>query len=587
MAAGQDIALGPGQPMMPAHPEEHDPRRFDYRSGFNLGTPPRAYEGISFAQLRSLCANYSVARIAIEARKDEARGWDWDVTVKPLRGLKQREQQERARSFDPEVERIRGFLQSPNQEDDFGTWLVEYLEDLFVIDAPTLYLRQARGSGLYSVESIDGATIKPLVDAWGKTPTLGPTASTPRAHVHDWQGAIDTGVLITCTVCNWPAAYAQVIKGVTWGYYTTYELLYEPYHQDNQSPYGSPPMEWVLLNVNRALRRESLDLSNFTEGTLPLSYFLLPEGWTPQQVAEMQEIFDKLMGGDDLARSRVRFMPGGPGAGPARINPDPTTEVEKWLMNLVAAAFGTSAQELGFTPDSGLGGAGYGEASRVSAEKRGVRPLARHVKGLLDRIIAGPLEAPELEFTFRGLAASEDVLAVAQANQIRNHSGALSADEWRIEDGRDPIGLGPTVFDPKIGVVLVSDLLANAALTAGAAAGLTAAALDPTGVSPAAAEAQGAEDAPDAVASALPGQTTIGAGIEPVDVFKSADLGRWRRKALKAIADGRDPSRFTSESIDPATVAAVRDRLVKATSAADVRAAFAPEVLAVSHALDS
>jgi hypothetical protein len=561
LTQGQGFTMGPGTPMLPMASNEHDPRRFAYQPGRNLVATPRAYEPITFAVLRNLCATYDVARVAIEARKDEARGWEWDVRPRPLKGLTLDEQKARSAGFRDEVTRVTGFLMSPNQEDDFGTWLVQYLEDLFSIDAPTIYLRSTRGGDLYAAEIVDGSTIRVLIDDYGRLPTLGATAPIPTPHLHNWQQMADA---IVCSVCNWPAAYGQVIFGVSRTYFPAYELVYEPYHQDPTSPYGSPPMEWVLMSVNRALRRQSLDLSNFTEGTLPISYYKLPEGWTPGQIEEMQQIFDTLLAGDDLARARVRFVPGGTGAGPERINPEPTTDVEKWLMHITAAAFGTSAFELGFEPSSGLGGAGFGESSRVSAEKRGSRPLAAHLKGILDRLIAGPLGAPDLEFRFRGLQAAQDQQAEAMAREIEWKSGAYSTDEWRDDKGFDPIGLGPTVFDPKVGVVLVSDLLAASSATASVEASSTTSLLD-TG-----------KPSPPATPSAAPGETTADAPIAPPAVKASRidDLAKWRRKALNAVERGRNPARFDSDEIDDDTAGRLGALLAGATTAAQVRAAF-------------
>ena len=38
------------------------------------------------------------------------------------------------------------------------------LEDLFVLDAPALYVRRTVGGTLYAIEPIDGATIKRVLD---------------------------------------------------------------------------------------------------------------------------------------------------------------------------------------------------------------------------------------------------------------------------------------------------------------------------------------------------------------------------------------------------------------------------------------
>lgn len=562
--------LGPGSPMLPAHPETVEPRRMDYQVGRNAVARPRSYERLSFASLRALCASYDVARLAIEARKDEARGWDWDIRVKPVGGLTRDDQKARAAAFAEDVARVKGFLESPNQEDDFGSWLMQYLEDLFVIDAPTLYLRPTIGGQLYAAEVIDGSTISLLVDGYGRLPRLA-TTKRPSPHAHAW---IQYGDGAVCAICNWPSAYQQVVHGIPWTNFAAYELLYTPYHPSSESPYGTPPIYWVLIAVNRALRRQSLDLTLFTEGTMPAAFYKLPENWTAAQLQELQALMDELLAGNDKARSRLQFLPGGTGTGLERINPEPKPEVEEWLMHVTAAAFGTSAYELGFEPSSGLGGAGFGDASRSSAEKRGAKPLSSHLAKLLNRIIAGPLRAPDLEFVWRGMGQTADQYKEAQRDEIRWKAGAYGTDEWREDHGLDPIGLGPTVFDPKIGVVLVKDVLAMSATTAAAEAALTAKVLDPTDQVPDVAAAE------IPVPSSAPGETTVGDRVGPpaTPIAKASaggDLAAWERKAVRALKSGRDGSRFTSDAIPPATVELLRDRLRKASTTADVRAAFA------------
>ena len=53
-------------------------------------------------------------------------------------------------------------------------WLRMVLEDLFVLDAPALYVRRTVGGALYAIEPIDGATIKRILDDHGRTPCRRP-----------------------------------------------------------------------------------------------------------------------------------------------------------------------------------------------------------------------------------------------------------------------------------------------------------------------------------------------------------------------------------------------------------------------------
>jgi hypothetical protein len=177
---------------------------------------------------------------------------------------------------------------------------------------------------------------------------------------------------------------------------------------------------------------------------------------------------------------------------------------------------------------------------------------------------------PELEFFWRGLGQTEDQLKEAQRDEIRWKAGAYGTDEWREDAGLDPIGLGPTVFDPKIGVVTIESLLQTATATAAAENALTDTALAPTGASPAQAEVA-------AVASATPGAISNQESIAPpaaAKVSAADDLAKWQRKAVNAVRVGRDPSRFASDVLNPDTMQKIAGALVEARTVADVRAAF-------------
>lgn len=55
--------FGPAQPLQPMAPAEVAGRQFDYPVGYNLAVTPRADEGVSFAQLRSLADSYDLLRL--------------------------------------------------------------------------------------------------------------------------------------------------------------------------------------------------------------------------------------------------------------------------------------------------------------------------------------------------------------------------------------------------------------------------------------------------------------------------------------------------------------------------------------------
>lgn len=528
------VPFGPGVPIAPTQPESEEPRRWDYATGFNIPMAPRTYEPITFALLRQLATNYDVAQLAIQKRIDGLRHLAWSVRPKPVAGMTRDEVRKRAARLEDDVAAATGFLSTPDQEHEFSDWLARWLYDVFTIDAGTLFLRPTLGGELFGLEVIDGATIRPIIDEYGRPP------APPMP------------------------AYGQVIKGSTREMLTRDQLVYAPYWGRTGSPYGHPPMEWVLLAVNRALRRQTLDLSNFSEGTMPAAFYRVAPDLPASQLRDLQEFLDELLAGNDAARSRVRLMPGGTGTGLDRVHPEPTTEGEQWLMHLTCAAYGVSPMELGFTPKgSGLGGTGMAETQSTAGHERNIG-LALHLGGKIDRILAADppygLGLPELGFFWDDLDQKEDRLAEAQALNIYWGMGATSSD-WIAENvlDQDPPGLGPVIAVGNT-VVPIAEFLAPPEPV-------------PAALAPFAGQPPDKGGPPPETPNAAPGEATNDEAVaEPAR--KVADLARWQRKALRAVRDGRDPTRFTSEALDPGTVALLRDALTEVATVDDVRAAF-------------
>jgi hypothetical protein len=156
---GQGI-FSPGYPLAPPEPERL--RVWDFPVGVNTIYTPRAYEPVSFAELRALAEAHDITRLAIETRKDQLEKLDW--TIKP-RNAKRPAADAAARG-----DRLARFWNRPDGERPFATWLRELLEDLLVLDAPALEIRHNRGGDVIGLDVVDGATIKLLVDDTGRRP---------------------------------------------------------------------------------------------------------------------------------------------------------------------------------------------------------------------------------------------------------------------------------------------------------------------------------------------------------------------------------------------------------------------------------
>jgi hypothetical protein len=106
----------------------------------------------------------------------------------------------------------------PDRRRSFADWLRMLVEDMLVIDAATLYPRYTRGGSLYSLDIIDGATIKPLIGEDGRAPE----APDP--------------------------AYQQILHGVPAADFSADELLYLPRNMRAHKLYGLSPVEQIALD---------------------------------------------------------------------------------------------------------------------------------------------------------------------------------------------------------------------------------------------------------------------------------------------------------------------------------------------------
>ena len=208
MGAGADW-FGPLPPQKPVAPPEVAGRQFDYPPGFNLNTRPRAYEPISFGDLRALADTYDLVRIIIETRKDQLARLEWNV--RPRAG--------RLAADDARVRRIEAFWARPDGAGDWASWLRTLLEDVLVIDAPALWCERSRAGALLRLHPIDGASLKRVIDDWGRTPP----PPLP--------------------------AYQQVLHGLPAVNYTASDILYRPRNPRVHKVYGFSPVAISLLQA--------------------------------------------------------------------------------------------------------------------------------------------------------------------------------------------------------------------------------------------------------------------------------------------------------------------------------------------------
>jgi hypothetical protein len=423
----QSRAFGPGVPLAPTVPaiEQIAPRQFQYPVSANTSLAPRReYPGLTpFEQLRNLAALYDVAALCVATRIEELCGLDWHIIAKDKKAQAAEQ---------GTCDALTTWFAKPDKVNDFAPWLTMVLYDLFVLDAMTIYPKPDRGGGLWGLEVVDGATIKPLLDTRGQT-----------------------------------AAYQQILYGTPWSNYersatdaddddfphfSTNELIYRSRWPRSFTPYGCPPSEWIILRVNTALRKQTFDLAHFTDGNIPAGLLSPPDGLlNPEQVAQFEEAFNAVLLGDDKARVRIKFLPW---AGNFQSLNELTeggryeSSLDEWMLKITCAAYGVTPAEIGWTEDVNRASS---EGQENVNERRGRQPLAKWLKQVIfDPVIQQRHGQPQLEWQWQ-FGEVEDRAVVAKVQQDDVAAGVISASESRVLRYPDLDGPAPGPPAPAFG----------------------------------------------------------------------------------------------------------------------------------------
>lgn len=415
--------FGPGSPLYPAaldalQPESGRPapRIYEYPVSWNLtGSSNRL---TSWQLLRDAADGVSLFRRCIEIRKDHIGGLDWDIVIGEgaIEAAQRDEAEDRGRAdlesrlrdrLSPEIDRCAAFLEEPDRANGykFDQWLSMLLEEAFVLDAVAIYPRRTYGGDLWSLEVLDGTTIKPLLDERGGRP-MAPFPAFQQILYGFPRGEFTADVA--------QEGGTEVIPGA----YASDELIYSRRVVRVWTPYGYSAVEQALDDGDLYLKRHRWMKGEYTDGTSVDGLYTIDPAataaqWSPDQVLQYERQWNDALAGQSAERRKVRLLP--PGIMPAASGDSLTAMAEKYkpeydlhLIKLLASHFDTTLPELGFTEAKGLGSEGYHEG-QADVQHRKTRPIIKYVQGLVTAVLRKHAGMPrELEFKFLGLDDEQD-----------------------------------------------------------------------------------------------------------------------------------------------------------------------------------
>ena len=140
-------------------------------------------------------------------------------------------------------------------------------------------------------------------------------------------------------------------------------------------------------------------------------------------------MYDTVMIGDQTQKHKVKFIPFGSKVQQAK---DTKFDIDfpQFMLQKACAAFKVTPAELGFTEKVNKSS---GESQENVQFRRSIKPSAMFFANIYTGIIQKYFNLPNLRFKYLNVDEQEDLLLMAQRDEIYIKNGVISPDEVRIE----------------------------------------------------------------------------------------------------------------------------------------------------------
>jgi hypothetical protein len=428
--SSSQVLFSPGIPLttIPGVNPDGIPRQFSFPIVYNTNGVDRTLGRTdipSFAQLRMLAKSYSGITLPERVWLDMVHGLKLTIGLKPE--CKAAGMNDNDPDIQKSISKILTFFEEPDGQHDQHSWLKMMIRDQTQIDEMYLYRRRTRGGQLCALEVVDGATMKPLLDDWGRIPAspLG--------------------------------AYQQFPWGLPGNEFTTDDLIHYQETPQSDSPYGFGRIERFMMEVNQALRKKKRDLAMFTEGNVPAGLMEVPEtsGWTPDQIDNYEQMWNALLAGNAQQQVRVKFTQ--PGFKYVRTDAgEILTDFDYFLYKIACGTYGISLADIGFVEDIHKSS---DQGQQNMMYRRTLYPIVTvYAHNIITRIIREEFHEDRLEASFGGYEEEEDFNTQATGFQILANIGAIAPSDIAHKMGLPDVPkTGPFILS-KTGPIFLADL---------------------------------------------------------------------------------------------------------------------------------
>lgn len=408
----------PLNPIQPTAPKGSQPLAWSFFQGINQEITPRADLPLTMDQLRGL-ATYPLARICIENVKDILCTMPWKIQLKRIAGEPVADWKARQKT-DKTIPTLTEFFQYPDGETPWADWLRPIIEDMLVIDAPSILIQRTLAGKVVALRWTDGRNILRLIDEQGYTP----------------QGD--------------SPAYTQLWEGIPYLLFTTKDLVYRPSNivarvAYSSRLYGMSITEQMAQEIEIGQDRLNFVQTYYKTGVTGGMIQVVPAGTPPDKVSEAVQWFNNKVAGNLGTRRQLNIMQGF--ADPSQGKGDQIIETKEPVLadifddlhiRKLCFGYGVSSQRL--TKAMNRASA---EAGQDSAEKEGIMPRLKWLKGTMDLTIQRQMGYMQYEMIFD---TDDELDAVKQVtvDTDRVKNGLDTIDGIREDRGQIPFGLPET-----------------------------------------------------------------------------------------------------------------------------------------------